>query len=203
MGAPRCVGSQTRAPRPLFARRSYVVIRPVRTLRAMSADVEKQKAPPPRSAAEEERALRDAEARASAESGLGSGLLARQSVPLDAESVAVLKVCPQCGREYETAARFCPLDGTALRPKGSDSLVGRVLADRYHILKRIGEGGMGRVYLGEHAKMNRQSAIKVLSPATVNHPETAAPVPPEASNAARLIHPRGAAVLDLGPSHHP
>ena len=57
---------------------------------------------------------------------------------------------------------------TALRPKGSDSLVGSVLADRYHILKRIGEGGMGRVYLGEHVKMNRQCAIKVMSPALVN-----------------------------------
>src|SRR5258708_36471126 len=114
MGEPRSGGRQTCAPWPLFARRSYVVIRPVRTLRAMSADDEKQKAPPPRSAAEEERALRDAEARALAESGLGSGLLPRQSVPLDAESVAALKVCPQCGREDETAARLCPLDGTAL-----------------------------------------------------------------------------------------
>ncbi|HEX9484745.1 MAG TPA: protein kinase [Gemmatimonadaceae bacterium] len=172
----------------------------MRTLRAMSADDEKQKAPPPRSAAEEERALRDAEARALAESGLGSGLLARQSVPLDAESVAVLKVCPQCGREYETAARFCPLDGTALRPKGSDSLVGRVLADRYHILKRIGEGGMGRVYLGEHVKMNRQCAIKVMSPSMVNDSESAARFAREASNAARIIHPNVAAVFDFGES---
>jgi hypothetical protein len=46
----------------------------------------------------------------------------------------VLKVCPHCGTEYETAARFCPADGTALRPKGSDSLIGSVLAERYHIL---------------------------------------------------------------------
>src|SRR5258707_286912 len=200
MGVPRCTGSRTRAPRPLFAHRSYVVIRPVRTLRAMSADDEKHNASPSRSAAEEERALRDAEARALAESGLGSGLLARQSAPLDAESVAVLKVCPQCGREYETAARFCPLDGTALRPKGSDSLVGRVLADRYHILKRIGEGGMGRVYLGEHVKMNRQCAIKVMSPAMVNDSESAARFAREASNAARIIHPNVAAVFDFGES---
>ena len=144
--------------------------------------------------------MRDAEARALAESGLGSGLLARQSSPSEVETVAVLKVCPQCGTEYETSARFCPNDGTALRPKGSDTLIGRVLADRYHILKRIGEGGMGRVYLGEHVKMNRQCAIKVMSPALVNDAESAARFAREASNAARIIHPNVAAVFDYGES---
>lgn len=148
--------------------------------------------------AEVEREMRDAEQAALAESGLGSGLLARQPVP--DETVAVLKVCPQCGREYETTARFCPADGTALRPKDSDSLVGRVLADRYHILKRIGEGGMGRVYLGEHVKMNRQCAIKVMSPALVNDAESAARFAREASSAARIIHPNVAAVFDYGES---
>ena len=155
---------------------------------------------PPPNASEEERAMRDAEARALAESGLGSGLLARQSTPADEEPVAVFKVCPHCGTEYETTARFCPSDGTALRPKGADSLIGRVLADRYHILKRIGEGGMGRVYLGEHVKMNRQCAIKVMGPALVNDAESAARFAREASNAARIIHPNVAAVFDYGES---
>ena len=146
------------------------------------------------------RAQRDAEARALAESGLGSGLLARQPTLAGDEAVAVLKLCPHCAAEYETTARFCPSDGTALRPKGADSLVGRVLADRYHILKRIGEGGMGRVYLGEHVKMNRQCAIKVMSPALVNDAESAARFAREASNAARIIHPNVAAVFDYGES---
>src|SRR4051812_8584309 len=133
-------------------------------------------------------------------SQLGSGLLAQQPTAEAQATVAVLKVCPQCGTEYETAARFCPADGTALRPKGSDSLVGCVLADRYHILKRIGEGGMGRVYLGEHVKMNRQCAIKVMSPALVNDAESASRFAREASNAARIIHPNVAAVFDYGES---
>ena len=147
-----------------------------------------------------EREMRDAEERALAESGLGSGLLARQPMLLTGERPAVHKVCPQCGNEYETSARFCPSDGTSLRPKGSDSLIGRVMAERYHILKRIGEGGMGRVYLGEHVKMNRQCAIKVMSPALVNDHESAARFAREASNAARIIHPNVAAVFDYGES---
>jgi serine/threonine-protein kinase len=147
-----------------------------------------------------EREMRDAEELALAASGLGSGLLARQPMPVTGERPAVHKVCPQCGTEYETSARFCPSDGTSLRPKGSDSLLGRVMADRYHILKRIGEGGMGRVYLGEHVKMNRPCAIKVMSPALVNDHESAARFAREASNAARIIHPNVAAVFDYGES---
>ncbi|PYP81572.1 MAG: hypothetical protein DMD35_00950 [Gemmatimonadetes bacterium] len=132
-------------------------------------------------------------------SQLGSGGLAQQTSETQ-PAVAVLKVCPHCGTEYETAARFCPADGTALRPKGSDSLIGSVLAERYHILKRIGEGGMGRVYLGEHVKMNRQCAIKVMSPALVNDAESASRFAREASSAARIIHPNVAAVFDYGES---
>ena len=134
------------------------------------------------------------------ESGLGSGLFAQQEAVPEDQSVPVAKVCPHCGTEYETVARFCPADGTALRPKGADSLIGHVLADRYHILKRIGEGGMGRVYLGEHVKMNRQCAIKVMSAALVNDAESAARFAREASNAARIIHPNVAAVFDYGES---
>ena len=149
---------------------------------------------------DEERALREAEADALAESGLGSGLLTRQETNTPAEAIPVLKLCPQCGQEYETAARFCPNDGRALRPKGSDSLLDHVIAERYHILKRIGEGGMGRVYLGEHVKMNRQCAIKVMSPQLLNDHESAARFGREASNAARIIHPNVAAVFDYGES---
>ena len=166
-------------------------------------DVVKSHTPPPAAPSVDlvaEREMRDAEERALAESGLGSGLLARQPLMATGERPAVHKVCPQCGNEYETAARFCPSDGTSLRPKGSDSLIGRVMADRYHILKRIGEGGMGRVYLGEHVKMNRQCAIKVMSPALVNDHESAARFAREASNAARIIHPNVAAVFDYGES---
>ena len=135
-----------------------------------------------------------------AESGLGSGQLEIREPVSGDSSVPVPKVCPHCGTEYETVARFCPADGTALRPKGADTLIGHVLADRYHILKRIGEGGMGRVYLGEHVKMNRQCAIKVMSQTLVNDAESAARFAREASNAARIIHPNVAAVFDYGES---
>lgn len=130
---------------------------------------------------------------------IGSGLLAQQPTPEADEHVTVVKVCPQCGGEYETGDRFCPRDGAPLRPKGgSDPLIGRVIADRYLILARLGEGGMGRVYVAEHVKMNRQCAIKVMNPSLMNDPESARRFAREASNAARILHPNVAAVFDYG-----
>ena len=167
---------------------------------AIDTPDETNPSPPPGSAGEAPVVASDSDEQALATSQLGSGGLAQQTTSGTQPAVAVLKVCPHCGTEYETAARFCPADGTALRPKGSDSLIGSVLAERYHILKRIGEGGMGRVYLGEHVKMNRQCAIKVMSPALVNDAESASRFAREASSAARIIHPNVAAVFDYGES---
>ena len=167
----------------------------------MTADTpDETPSPPPHPSGQGRVGAPTADEQALATSQLGSGSLAQQPSGESPAAVAVLKVCPHCGTEYETAARFCPADGTALRPKGSDSLIGSVLADRYHILKRIGEGGMGRVYLGEHVKMNRQCAIKVMSPSLVNDSESASRFAREASSAARIIHPNVAAVFDYGES---
>ncbi|HKP14546.1 MAG TPA: serine/threonine-protein kinase, partial [Gemmatimonadaceae bacterium] len=171
------------------------------TLQPMTSDTpdETNPSPPPTRLGKGPVVASDTDEQSLHTSQLGSGGLAQQTSESQ-PAIAVLKVCPHCGTEYETAARFCPADGTALRPKGSDSLIGSVLAERYHILKRIGEGGMGRVYLGEHVKMNRQCAVKVMSPSLVNDAESASRFAREASSAARIIHPNVAAVFDYGES---
>jgi serine/threonine-protein kinase len=54
---------------------------------------------------------------------------------------------------------------------GTADLVGSVVADRYHVLKKLGEGGMGQVFLAEHVRMGRKSALKVMSPQMMSDPD--------------------------------
>ena len=109
------------------------------------------------------------------------------------------KICPTCGTEYPLSERFCPRDGTALRSAaGQGDLLGTVVADRYHILKKLGAGGMGTVYLAEHVKMGRKSALKVMNPGMNADPDAIARFNREAANASRLNHPNVCGIYDFG-----
>ncbi|MDQ2768857.1 MAG: serine/threonine protein kinase, partial [Gemmatimonadota bacterium] len=111
-----------------------------------------------------------------------------------------MKTCPQCGKEYDAQTKFCPTDGSTLRSaSGSgDDIIGSVIADRYHVIRKLGEGGMGQVYLAEHVKMGRMSAIKVMTPALVHDTDAVGRFNREAANASRINHPNIAAIYDFG-----
>jgi serine/threonine-protein kinase len=60
-------------------------------------------------------------------------------------------------------AAFCPHDGSALE-KSKDRFLGRTIAARYRLIRRLGAGGMSVVYLARHELISRLSAIKILRP---------------------------------------
>jgi protein kinase-like protein len=110
-----------------------------------------------------------------------------------------VKICPVCSTEYPNDVKFCPNDGQTLRASApAADLVGQVVADRYHVIKKLGEGGMGQVYLAEHVKMGRRSAIKVMNPSMVHDPDAVARFNREAANASRITHPNVCAIYDFG-----
>ena len=113
------------------------------------------------------------------------------------------KICPTCSVEYPETERFCPKDGATLQLQrgASTDLVGSIIADRYHVTRRLGAGGMGRVYLAEHVKMGRQCAIKVLHPAMAGDADAIGRFNREAANASRIDHPNVAAIYDFGETH--
>ena len=109
-----------------------------------------------------------------------------------------MKSCTVCGAEWDDGTKFCPNDGTTLRSAEGPGLVGSIIGGNYHIEKKLGEGGMGAVYLGEHVKMGRKSAIKVMTQAMANNPEAIARFNREATNASRINHPNVCAIYDFG-----
>ncbi|HET7024248.1 MAG TPA: protein kinase [Gemmatimonadales bacterium] len=110
-----------------------------------------------------------------------------------------MKFCPVCGTEYADDVKFCPRDGQTLKSANpSGDLIGQVIADRYHVTKKLGEGGMGAVYLAEHVKMGRKSAIKVMTGSMTNDPDAISRFNREANNASRINHPNVCAIYDFG-----
>ena len=76
-------------------------------------------------------------------------------------------------------------------------MIGEVVGN-YRILERIGEGGMGVVYLAEHPGMGRRAAVKVLHAGLARDPEIASRFFNEARAANAVRHPGIVEVFDLG-----
>ena len=78
-------------------------------------------------------------------------------------------------------------------------LVGQELGS-YRILKLIGEGGMGEVYLGEHTAIGRRAAIKVLHREFAQKTEIVQRFFNEAKAANMVRHPSIVDIYDYGES---
>lgn len=79
-----------------------------------------------------------------------------------------------------------------------DAMIGTILSDRYRIDALLGEGGMGRVYRGEHVLMRKRVAIKILHNQLMTVPEVVARFEREAMASAHIEHPHVAAATDFG-----
>lgn len=77
-------------------------------------------------------------------------------------------------------------------------LSGTVLAGRYRVLTRIGSGGMGTIYAGEHLEVGRKVAIKILRPEVGARPVLVERFRREARCIARIEHEHVVECLDLG-----
>ncbi len=90
-------------------------------------------------------------------------------------------------------------DEQLLKPVAApDPRIGMVLAERYRIVRLLGEGGMGAVYEGEHILIRKRVAIKCLHPHYSQHPEAVARFHREALAATSIGHENIIEVTDMG-----
>ncbi len=111
-----------------------------------------------------------------------------------------MKYCPICDTQYEDTVNVCTKDGAQLLTmKGQeDPLIGTILKDRYRIIKKIGEGGMGAIYLAEQQPLGRQVAIKMIHAGGQDNPALVKRFLREAKALSALLHPNIVSILDFG-----
>lgn len=107
-----------------------------------------------------------------------------------------MKECPSCHRCFQDQVNHCPSDGERLKFLIA---LDPLLDERYHLEKKLGQGGMGLVFKAHHKFIKTQHAIKVILPELVgNDPSLAARFRQEAMAAAAIRHPNTVSVTDYG-----
>ena len=77
-------------------------------------------------------------------------------------------------------------------------MVGKLVAGRYHLVRLLGDGGMGAVYKAADQVLRRFVAIKMLHPAVAENPSSVERFQREARAAAAIGHPNIIDIMDFG-----
>lgn len=83
-------------------------------------------------------------------------------------------------------------------PQAWEKRLRRALGDDYELLRELGVGGFGRVYLVRDLALEREVALKVLHPYLTNDPEVIERFRREAQLAAQLQHPNIVSIYEIG-----
>jgi len=79
-----------------------------------------------------------------------------------------------------------------------NALEGTIVAERYEVIRRLGSGGMGAVYLCRHVTLGKLIAIKFIHPQLLTSEEVRRRFDTEAKAAARIKSRHAVTVMDSG-----
>jgi len=107
-----------------------------------------------------------------------------------------MKTCPVCDTPYPDQHATCPTDGAVLIEL-RELEPGHIVRGKYRIVRKLGAGGMGVVYLGEHLMLGGQLALKFLATELSRNPKFIKRFRREARAAYQLRDPNIVEVADL------
>ena len=81
---------------------------------------------------------------------------------------------------------------------GGDPYIGTIISERYRVLRKLGEGGMGVVYLAEHILIEKKVALKILGEDFARKADLVARFMQEAKAASRIGHENIVDISDFG-----
>lgn len=123
----------------------------------------------------------------------------RESGLLGEEDLSRVEVVNSGETDARGLARWCMDMGLLTRFQAERILNGKtagLILGQYRILEELGRGGMGRVYRAIHDRMDRQVAIKVLSPQLMRSPKAQSLFDREVRAISRLSHPNIVSAYD-------
>jgi predicted Ser/Thr protein kinase len=103
----------------------------------------------------------------------------------------LMKICHTCQQTYSDDVEFCPRDGARLTPQATETeaQLAAGLARRFRLVRRLGQGGMGTVFLAEQIGVgNRPVALKVLNRKLLDDPDFLMRFQNEAGSTGRIHH---------------
>jgi eukaryotic-like serine/threonine-protein kinase len=112
-----------------------------------------------------------------------------------------MKQCSVCLREYKEDKTFCPFDGNKLvLLQEGDPHIDSKIDNKYHIIYKIAEGGMGNVYYAIHMQLGDPVAVKIMHASLVSDQTAIERFRREAQAAMRIRHTNAIAIMDFGVS---
>ncbi|HXJ11860.1 MAG TPA: serine/threonine-protein kinase [Candidatus Limnocylindrales bacterium] len=102
--------------------------------------------------------------------------------------------CPACGACYDTGTTRCKKESTALLLVATP----RMLAGRYRLEKRLGHGGMGKVYHATDMSLNRDVAVKMIRDEFFADRKAIEKFRQESQITGSFAHPNVVTVYDFG-----
>jgi serine/threonine protein kinase/Tol biopolymer transport system component len=107
-----------------------------------------------------------------------------------------MKQCPVCDTPYPNEQATCPSDGAKLIGL-SELAPGTIIRNKYRIVSKLGQGGMGSVYKATHVVFGDARALKIMDAGLSNDAKFVKRFRHEAQAAYKLNHPNIVRVQDF------